>query len=383
MLQMIASSLHPFLAAAIGAGPEAPRPQSDEWERIFREASEHSLLHRLRRVEGMPAALSAHFRAHCLEISARNLALAGELRTLLRAFASDRLECAPLRGLALTEILYSGPVPRPSGDIDLVVRREDLPEVRAMLDRLGFWEMDRRPGFAETFSYTLKFVRESSFTVIVEPHWTIAYPPFVDRIDMREVWERMVPAVVAGEPTLSLAAEDLLLHLTLHYNHRDDPPLLWLWELDRFVRRQAGALRWEQLLALARRAGVGEFVHRSLGTAVASFETPVPGEVLGALDASRGRDAALPPARRLAQDFEFNEREGLALLLSLDGLALKWLYVRGLLFPSPTFMMAQYGLRHRGQLVAAYVRRFFRLTWDGVRGLARIVLPRRRRSRAS
>lgn len=376
---MIAVSLHPFLAAAIGEGPEAPRPQSEEWESIFREASEHNLLHRLPRAEGMPEELSERLRAHCLEVSARNLALAGELRTLLRAFASERLECAPLRGSALTEILYGGPVPRPSGDIDVLVRREDLPRVRTICDRLGFWEMDRRPGFAEAFSYTLKFVRESSFTVIVEPHWTIAYPPFVDRIDMREVWERMVPAVVVGEPTLSLAAGDLLLHLTLHYNHRHDPPLLWLWELDRFVRRQTGAPQWEQLLTLSRRVGVDRFVARALRAAVASFETPVPTEVLAALDASRDRHGALPPARRLAEDSEFNEREGLALLLSIDGVALKWLYVRALLFPSPVFMMAQYGLRDRGQLVAAYVRRFFRLTWDGVRGLTRLVLPRRGR----
>src|SRR5919108_84739 len=48
---------------------------------------------------------------------------------------------------------------RPMGDFDLMVRKKDLRDVAATMRALGFREMDRRPGFAATYSNTLKFIK--------------------------------------------------------------------------------------------------------------------------------------------------------------------------------------------------------------------------------
>ncbi|MCZ6529475.1 MAG: nucleotidyltransferase family protein [Chloroflexi bacterium] len=349
-----------------------PNSSAGEWKTILDQASTHGLTHWLQGFPGLPASLQERVSQECLGITARNLALAGELRKLLRTFRGQRVPCLPLRGLALAERLYGDIPPRPMGDIDLLVRKEDLHRVQALFEALGFSEMDRRPGFASAFSYTLKFFVERSVMVIVEPHWTIAYPPFVDRLDMEAVWGRCVPARVIGEQTLSLGREDLLVHLCLHLAHRDDAPLLWLYELDHYLRQESDAMGWDLVLSISCEVGIERLVGHALNEAVAKFEAPVPADVIDSLDGRSGQTR--PLAQRLVETSKVDGVESLATFFAVKGLGAKFRYARALLFPQPSFMMLEYGLTHRRQLASTYVRRFCWFSWQAAKGLVQLCL---------
>ncbi len=371
---MTLPAIHPSLVAVLADRPHVSLSHltAEEWETILDQATPHGLMHLLQGFPGLPASLEERVHQECLSITARNLALAGELRTLLRTFRDQRIPCLPLRGLALAERLYGSVPPRPMGDIDLFVRKEDLRRVQALFQALGFSEMDRRPGFASAFSYTLKFFVERSLMVIVEPHWSIAYPPFTDRLDMEVVWSRCVPARVVGEQTLSLGREDLLVHLCLHLTHRDDAPFLWLYELDRYLRQESDAMRWEIVLSVSREAGIERLVGHALNEVVAKLGAPVPADVIDALDGRSGQTH--PLAQRLVETPTVDGVESLANFFALKGLGAKFRYARALLFPEPTFMILQYGLTHRRQLASTYIRRFCWLSWQAAKGLAHVCL---------
>ena len=366
---MTVQAIHPFLAAFLADGPGRPvsNPSAGEWETILDQVSRHGLMYLLQGFSGLPASLEERVHQECFGITARNLALAGELRKLLRTFRDQRIPCLPLRGLALAERLYGDIPPRPMGDIDLLVRKEDVHRVQALFEALGFSEMDRRPGFASAFSYTLKFFVERSVMVIVEPHWTIAYPPFVDRLDMEAVWGRCVPARVIGEQTLSLGREDLLVHLCLHLAHRDDAPLLWLYELDHYLRQESDAMGWDLVISVSCEVGIERLVGHALNEAVAKFGAPVPADVIDSLDGLSGQTR--PLAQRLVETSKVDGVESLATFFAVKGLGAKFRYARALLFPQPSFMMLEYGLTHRRQLASAYVRRFYWFSWQAVKGL--------------
>ncbi len=372
---MRAAHIHSSLAAFLADGPGRPVSNSSaaEWDTVLDQASAHGLTYWLQGFPGLPASLEERVHQECLSITARNLALAGELRKLLRTFRDQRIPCLPLRGLALAERLYGDIPPRPMGDIDLLVRKEDLHRVQALFEALGFNEMDRRPGFAAAFSYTLKFFVERSVMVIVEPHWTIAYPPFIDKLDMEAVWSRCVPARVVGEETLSLGREDLLVHLCLHLTHRDDAPFLWLYELDRYIRQESDAMRWDLVLSISREVGVEQLVGHALNGAVTKFGAPVPADVLDDLG-SKGTGHTRSLAQRLVETSTVDGVESLAHFFALQGLGAKFRYARALLFPQTGFMMLQYGLTHRRQLASTYVRRFCWFSWQALKGLAHVCL---------
>src|SRR5574337_904267 len=152
---------------------------------------------------------------------------------------------------------------KPVPDALLMIEPSDkmgFQEVTAILKGLEFGELDHRFGFAQTFSYTLEFFKDQRGRVIVEPHWSIAYPPFVDRVEMDAVWKRCVWGRVVGVDTWLLGRADLLLHLCLHAIHQGkSAPLLWFYEIDRLLRHELTVLDWRQVVFIARETGLELF----------------------------------------------------------------------------------------------------------------------------
>lgn len=352
-----------------GSGAADPGPG---WAALVEEARRQGLAQLLygwargsdERAAGIGPALAA-LRRHAFRTAARSLELSVELAELLPALGAAGIPCAPLRGPALAERLYGERTARPMGDLDLLVRRADLPRVRALLLARGYRELDRRPGFAERYSYTLEMYRERPPAVVVEPHWTIAYPPASRHLDMEPVWARAAPVTMLGLPALALSPADLLLHLCLHLAHADGAPLLWRYEIDRLIRQEA--VDWDVLVPDARQAGVGATVRDALAGVARLFGTPVPAPALLALES---RAAGL--AERVART-SVDGRESLALLFELRGARARIDYALAILFPSPDFMRIHYGVAGRAGLTRAYLGRGCRLAIEAGRAAVRIL----------
>jgi hypothetical protein len=386
---MNAPVVHPLLLSLLrGTDVEclmaAPAGECD-WTRILEQSEQHGLtplLHRrVREVQALlniPHSVQEVLTGSASRVAARTLLLAEELVALLRAFASTGVRCAPLRGLALAEQLYGDITARPMGDIDLLVHPSDVMKAADVLRSLGFSEFEHRPGFARTFSYTLVFLKDRHGWVIVEPHWTIAYPPFANQIDMTAVWDQCVRTRVLGIDTWRLAAADLFLHLCWHViHHGNRAPLLWWYELDRVLRMQTGGLDWSHVVDVARSIqpmSVGD-VLRGLREC---FHSPVPAGVVPRLTERLKRPKL---SCRIAGASRGYAREELGQLFALSGVLAKCRYALGLLFPSPTFMRLRYKISGRWQLGFWYVRRASSLAIDSVKGL--LLVASRHASRPS
>lgn len=394
---MTLPTVHPFLMGLLrGADAEARALSylnTQAWEQITEDAAQQGLLpilYRWLKVSDSgpmpPVALLDRIKEYIVALAARNALLAHELGSILRACAASGVACAPLRGLALAELLYGDIATRPVGDIDLLVRKENLQEVAAILKGLEFGELDHRFGFAQTFSYTLEFFKDQRGGVIVEPHWSIAYPPFVDRVDMDAVWKRCVRGRVVGVDTWLLGRADLLLHLCLHAIHQGkSAPLLWFYEIDRLLRHELTALDWRQVVFIARETGLELFLTEVLRKVKDLFDSPIPDLVLSELGtrlASRsarviGISMERLMAHLLAADSCLDGREEFVLLFTMKGLRAKFQYALTLLFPSSQYMLLRYGLTSRRQLPLCYLARVVHLCWEALKGISGLFLSRR------
>ncbi len=375
---MILPAVHPFLLGIAHSTPAhslSPPSEEEAWRGILEEADRHRMAFILYqwindsgRAELLPSAMLEDLKARIFKQAARNLALAHEAASIFPSFSARHVYCAPIRGFALAEALYGDITARPMGDLDLLVRKQDLPEVAETMRALGFHEMDRRPGFAQMYSYTLKFIKERNGWVIVEPHWTLCYPPFADRLDMDAVWKRCTSGRVLGIETRLLSREDLILHLCLHLIHStDSAPLLWFHELDRFIRKES--TDWDLLAHISNESGTAYFVFEIFRLLTESFRTPIPCKILDKLK----HQAALSPAHRvaglLAGNSRADGRESLALFFAIKGIKAKARYLLALLFPSPEFMRLQYGISSRSQIGWQYVLRVSLFAREGLRGV--------------
>ncbi|MGH7256589.1 MAG: nucleotidyltransferase domain-containing protein, partial [Nitrospirales bacterium] len=301
------------------------------WATLLEQAAFHGLtvpLYRWAldqpRQPAMPLPLFRRLKAEVFAQRARNLLLTEELIAILAALEARSLDGVPLRGPVLAEQLYEDVTARPMGDLDLLVRKEQMGQVAESLARLGYREMDRRPGFAQAFWYTSKFIKDHHGWVVVEPHWTIAYPPFADRLDMDAVWNRTGRTEILGLATRLLHPTDLCLHLCFHMKHRGDTaPLLWATELERLLRRHADELDWPEFVRVALATGQEDALLACLNDLIARFDSPVPPDVMRDLQprplaAGEGIGRLERRLSRMtAQGRSIDGLESLALLLTL------------------------------------------------------------------
>jgi hypothetical protein len=376
---MTPPAVHPFLMSLLRG---AAAPGEHDWDTIVNDAVKHgltSIVYGWLKVSASPPwpppEVVDRIKAVVYSQAARNLRLAQELVSILRACKDRKIACAPIRGLALAEQLYGNIAARPMGDLDLLVRREALAEAAETLRESGYREIDRRPGFARAYSYTLEFVKDRHGWVIVEPHWTIAYPPFAERIDMEALWKRCARGQVVGVEAWRLSREDLFLHLCFHLIHRrEDAPLLWFYELDRLLRQDGKTFDWAHVVEVARQSGQAVLLAEVLGGLKDLFNSPIP-------VSQPGRSAARSMEQRmaglLAGDSRADGRESLALFFTIKGLKAKLRYLCALLFPSPEFMRLHYGLSARRRLGLRYLARIARFAWEGLKGLAGLLVSTR------
>ena len=185
----------------------------------------------------------------------QNRSLLGELLTTLDAMTAAGVEAIPVKGLVLTEMLYGNLALRPAGDIDVLVRAQDLPAARDALRGLGYAQ-EAVPAYEERHHpfHDAPYYRPGPFRhTALELHHGLSAPRQF-KMDAASLWERSVTTELFGRPLRVLGPEDTLLHLAVH-RARAPLRLRWLVDIAELMRRSGTDLDVGFLLSQARAIG--------------------------------------------------------------------------------------------------------------------------------
>jgi hypothetical protein len=307
----------------------AQRLATVDWEGLVRLAAQQGVSRvvygRLCQFGLVPPVPGEQLRDACRANAARNLLLFSELGKLLRAAQTARVPVIPLKGAFLAEAVYGNIALRPMADLDLLVKPSDLPTAIEVLRTLGY-ESDQPfdPASQQARFQDMPPMRKPG-GAMVELHWTLVTPLCGARIGQGElegIWGRSVPATVAGVPSLTLAPEDLLLHLCMHasVHHRfADVGLKAFVDMAEVARHYEGALDWSGFAERANRWSVANGVRMALTLAQEWTDLRVPADVWAQLDGAAPDERTLDWARHkvlegrpaeLANEFARLESEG-------------------------------------------------------------------------
>lgn len=297
-----------LLALRAAAEPTAAltvsRYSPDQWQTVLRHAEWHDVLsllaHRLQSANiRTPVAVAERLRAAYVAGAARGLAMSAQLAELLRAMRAEQIPVIPLKGAALAEPVYGNVALRPMRDLDVLVEPERLEDAGRVLLALGYGPPDR-PSVAEErahWHHLTPFRRARSLSI--EVHWTLEMPSSPFAIDVPSLWSRALAATFGGQPALSLAPEDQLLHLCLHaaYHHRFRVRLRHLADISAVLARHGASLRWDELSRRASAWGIAPFVSCTLAVAAELLGTPAPDDARIALAHAADDDELVEVAR--------------------------------------------------------------------------------------
>jgi Uncharacterised nucleotidyltransferase len=211
-----------------------------------------------------------------------------------RAFSNRGIDLIVLRGPALGLTLYSRPYLRPSGDLDLLIRRKDIPLARKILDELDFTIIsgvlpDR---YFEKHHLHLSF-RNHGSNSIVELHWALDHSYTLYTMDYDSLLSEKEEASFEGLTIPVLSPEDRLITLCLHlvkhcpFLHclieEDDLItlllkgrwMLWLLDIHLLLTKSGESFDWETIQEKARRWGIDYQIAVCLAAASRVFHAPL------------------------------------------------------------------------------------------------------------
>jgi hypothetical protein len=207
--------------------------------------------------EQVPAEVLKQMREHSSFSARYNLYRTGELIKLQRLFERNGIAALPFKGPILALAAYGNLGLRDYGDLDILVRPQDVLKTKQLLLGCGY-RLVSQPGSRKEprFSQRNKDIIFDSHDgrVRVELHWRLTGRHFDFPLDLNSLWAQPETISLAGSEVRTLAPEDLLLYLCMHGSRHGCERLLWISDVAELLRTHP-VMDWESLMRKSSRLG--------------------------------------------------------------------------------------------------------------------------------
>lgn len=211
--------------------------------------------------------------------------LTDELLRIFRLFESQKIPAIAFKGPALSFFLYGDPTFRPSGDLDLLVRKETFPAAREVLHQMGYRSRydeltprRRRAALHCEWSDMLCRTVEKR-GVIVDLHWDILPVNFFLPLNSDDFWKRAQPIWIKGTRVFIHGTEDLFLTLCAH-GGKDRWKRIWcLVDISELIQNHP-EIHWKRLMERAKILGAQRILGLGLFLAHDLLDADLPPWVL-------------------------------------------------------------------------------------------------------
>lgn len=133
------------------------------------------------------------------------------------AALGDRdIETRLVKGVAIAHLDYNDPADRHFGDVDLLVRGDDMNEAVEILEHQGFRRHypEPKPGFDEHLGKGVAL--ENDEQVVIDIHRTLALGYYGTRLPIDRLWDDPVPLLLGDVEVCALSRLNRFLHCAIH-----------------------------------------------------------------------------------------------------------------------------------------------------------------------
>jgi len=278
-----------------------------DWQALLKVGSQNGavpLLHYRLRDTGkelfLPEPVRESLHNAYLNATARNMVMLHHAGSILQALKQQHLDVIPLKGLYLAEAVYPAIGLRTFSDLDLLVHRSDLAAALHTLLETGYrlttWFDPADP------NQDIKHLPplEKKGWPVIELHWSILEEEAPFPVDIEGIWQRAVPARIAGVDVLAMYMHDLTLHLAIHntYQHKLRAGLRSLYDIALILHQQSDQIDWLNLTARAAKWNMERVLWLTLRLVRDLLGATVPEAVLQQLEPQPPEQGVLEKAKR-------------------------------------------------------------------------------------
>jgi len=183
---------------------------------------------------------------------------------VLKVLGKAGIRVILLKGAHLAYFIYQDIGLRAMGDIDILIRKEDLARVEGILLEMGYKYY--------TFTNSVQWYKNNHFHLPftspqgikhLEVHWDFVMRDSIFDIDMDGIWERAKEVKIYGTDVMILSHEDAILHLCFHMAHDDmlRGGIRPLFDIAMLLKRHTGDIKWSYLIQITRAWGIERYLY--------------------------------------------------------------------------------------------------------------------------
>jgi hypothetical protein len=174
----------------------------------------------------------------------RNMILLDELKRVVNKLKENNIKVLILKGADLAESTYPDIALRPMGDIDLLVRINDLRKAENILNELGY-NKNKHCNLSEHSFHDRYGKTISNQFLSLEIHHDIVRPIFSTQFNMNELWKESI-LNESGGSRLSLIHS--LLYLCWHGSRHGLERLIWICDLAQIIKTNIGNINFHLII---------------------------------------------------------------------------------------------------------------------------------------
>lgn len=234
------------------------------------------------------AALAASAGGEALRLvtTMRNVHMLRVLERIAGQASANNVSLLALKGAALNLTAAAAPSERPMGDLDLLVKAEELDAVDRALRAAGC-----RPGrplvradFFPRYCFEREYLYGRLNPIVIDLHVRpFRSLRFARLMPAEAIWEKSERVAVGQSEIFVPAPEAMLIHLAAHSAMHANARRMWLLDQLRWVRHVEDRLDWDVFLENTARWGLTWPVRQGIEAAVAKFGPFCPEDVLDRL----------------------------------------------------------------------------------------------------
>ena len=260
--------------------------QNLDWDYLFNLARRHALIPLLyvnlarEGADLIPSSFLAKLKTQYQENYARNIILTDELCRLIDIFKKAGIEAIPYKGPALAVFAYGDLGLRRFVDLDLIVKKCDVPRARDLLISEDYTLSKPLTSAQQDLllrtQHNLQF-EHNNRRILLELHWEVAPHLFASSVQENELWRNLTTMNINDHEVNALTAEDLLFSLCVHGSRHLWERLGWICDVAEIIIRHE--LNWDTLRQKAAAADSERMLLLGLYLAHKLLHTELPPDV--------------------------------------------------------------------------------------------------------
>lgn len=210
----------------------------------------------------------------------KNLFLLQHMATLLKLFQHAGIPTMVLKGSALIPIYYKDYGVRPMDDLDLLVKKEQVPKSFDLLVKQGYQPKQKRPDKEYVHATSFKDNAGNELDL----HWHILHEYAGKDLD-EDFWKEPIFINLRGVSTYALNPTDQLFHVCVHGAQWNIiPSVRWVADAVKIIGLSSSDIDWDRLGALAENHRLFLPLKETLTYLYEAFNMPIPHAVLERLN---------------------------------------------------------------------------------------------------